>query len=239
MKFSEIKYRSRATFLHFCLSALIFFTTIMILIYFYFPSPHFKINGGWQGLRIMLIIDLILGPLLTFLIFAPKKPKSEKAKDLSIIFIIQIMAFFYGFYTVYQQRPILLVLYPGAIVESLPNKIIQEDIPNINLSELTSFKNIPIAAYIPEQRDNNYGIVRATEKIENMTRYQLGVIKGLTESQIEAFEEIQSNHSEPLYIIRLVGSYKTQWLVVNKELHEFGFLGEFDTIPLNEDDHIY
>ena len=111
MFFSNYRARLSAMAIHAMISAIVFVATAAILIFLFFPSIHFQINGGWQGLRLMFAIDLILGPLLTFLIFNPLKSLREKIFDLSCVALVQLLALVYGFYTIYQQRPVLLLVY--------------------------------------------------------------------------------------------------------------------------------
>ena len=69
--------RLTAALAHFLLSLIVFLVVVIVLVLFWYPEPHFNASGGWQGLKIAASIDLILGPLLTFVIFNPKKSKSE------------------------------------------------------------------------------------------------------------------------------------------------------------------
>lgn len=74
---NQIKPRLKAFALHLLISGTIFLTTALLLIYWFFPSAHFKINGGIQGLMIMFAIDIIIGPVLTLLVYNPLKLKKK------------------------------------------------------------------------------------------------------------------------------------------------------------------
>ena len=70
----------------------------------WYPAPYFQVSG-LLGIMLMLVaIDLIIGPLLTFIIFKPKKPSLKF--DLSVIAVIQIVALAYGAMAVYQGHPV-------------------------------------------------------------------------------------------------------------------------------------
>jgi len=107
---STIYSRLRATSIHFSLSALAFFIILYFILVHWYPNPHFTVNGGWQGVRIMLFVDIVLGPFLTLIIFNPLKTKKAIIFDLSIIAAIQISAFTWGVYAVHSQRPVGLTL---------------------------------------------------------------------------------------------------------------------------------
>lgn len=49
------------------------------------------------------------GPLLTFVLFSPKKSRKELRVDLTLVAAIQIAALGYGMWTVWQARPLYLV----------------------------------------------------------------------------------------------------------------------------------
>ena len=65
------------------------------------------LDGGWQGIKLIAAIDVVLGPALTLLIYKPNKPRL--VFDLSLIAAIQLSALVYGFHAAYQQRTVGLV----------------------------------------------------------------------------------------------------------------------------------
>ena len=60
----------------------------------WYPTPYFAIDGGWQVLRILAGVDVVLGPLLTFIVFKIGKPSLKF--DMSCIILMQIGALIYG-----------------------------------------------------------------------------------------------------------------------------------------------
>lgn len=114
--------RSRliAASLHFLASLSIFMLLLLIVIKLWYPQPHFSASGGLQGLTIIALVDLVLGPLITLIIYNVTKPKKELIIDLSIIILIQLSALFYGMHTVYTQRPVALAF---GRVNSIPYQL--------------------------------------------------------------------------------------------------------------------
>ena len=104
----------KASGIHLALSAVIFFVFLYILIFHWYPLPYFHSDGGWQGVRIMLFVDVVLGPLLTLIVFNYKKPRKKIIFDLSVIVIIQIGALIWGVNAVYNGRPVVIVYYEGS-----------------------------------------------------------------------------------------------------------------------------
>lgn len=99
--------KTRAFLIHFSLSFLIFSVLLFILLFFWFPGDYFMLDGGWQGIKLIAAIDLVLGPALTLLLFKPGKPKLML--DMSLVALVQISALVYGFHAAYQQRTVGLV----------------------------------------------------------------------------------------------------------------------------------
>jgi hypothetical protein len=75
----------------------------------WFPGPFFATDGGWQGMRIIAAVDLILGPSLTLIFFAPKKKKHRALLfDLVSIATVQVIALVWGTWTVYNERTVAI-----------------------------------------------------------------------------------------------------------------------------------
>lgn len=105
----------RATGIHLGISAAILIAFLYLILVKWYPDPFFTTDGGWTGLQIMLFVDMVLGPALTFIIFNPRKRTKEIFIDLSIVALVQISALVWGGLTVYQQRPIAVVEWNGTL----------------------------------------------------------------------------------------------------------------------------
>lgn len=99
--------RGAAFSYHVAISLLVFSSLVAMMLLFWFPGDLFFIDGGWQGLKLVAMVDLVLGPALTLLLYKPGKPKL--ILDMSLIAGIQIAALVYGFYTTHQQRTLAVV----------------------------------------------------------------------------------------------------------------------------------
>ena len=117
----------KATAVHLCLSIAVFVVLVYLIYYDWYPQPYFSIDGGWQGVRIIAAVDLVLGPLITFLIFDLRKSRREILFDLATIAIIQFSALGYGIHAAYSQRPVAVALIGqytlSATMEQVESKI--------------------------------------------------------------------------------------------------------------------
>ena len=93
--------------IHLVISLAIFLVFLYFILSYWYPSPYFTLDGGWQGIRIMLFVDVFLGPFLTLLFFKAGKPNLKF--DMCIIAGIQCIALAYGGWNVYDQRTAAVV----------------------------------------------------------------------------------------------------------------------------------
>ena len=67
---------------HLGISLIIFIILGYLILFHWYPDFFFTSDGGWQGIRIVAFVDLVLGPVLTLVVFNNKKPKAELRRDL-------------------------------------------------------------------------------------------------------------------------------------------------------------
>lgn len=99
--------RSKAFLIHLGISFLIFLILLYVTLYHWYPDFLFSDDGGWQGVRLIAGVTLVLGPLLTLILFKPGKAGLKF--DLWLIAIIQAAALCWGIWTVYTERPYVIV----------------------------------------------------------------------------------------------------------------------------------
>lgn len=103
----------RATSIHVGISLVIFVGLLYLILVEWYPGAFFHTDGGWQGIRLMFAVDVVLGPVLTFVVFNPLKSRREIAMDLSLIGLAQAAALTWGILAVHGQRPVAMVEYQG------------------------------------------------------------------------------------------------------------------------------
>ncbi|MFK8017512.1 MAG: hypothetical protein AB8G17_18965 [Gammaproteobacteria bacterium] len=91
---------------HIVISVLIFSALFAVIYFFLFPGALFMLAGGIDGIKIIAGVDVVLGPLLTLVIYNVAKPRRELVRDVSIIGTIQIAALAAGMWVVYASRPV-------------------------------------------------------------------------------------------------------------------------------------
>lgn len=99
--------RIKAFLIHGLVSISVALLVIGLVFFIWYPSPLAKAVGVTHIFLMMLVIDVILGPLLTLLVY--KQGKKTLLFDLTIIVVLQVSALCYGLWTVYQGKPAWLV----------------------------------------------------------------------------------------------------------------------------------
>lgn len=103
------KVRLRAASLHLAASALLALTAAALVFAVWYPYPYSQVSGGRELFTLVVAVDVMLGPLLTFAIFNRAKPPDELRRDLAVIVLLQLAALGYGLWTVFVARPVYLV----------------------------------------------------------------------------------------------------------------------------------
>lgn len=99
-----------AIFIHFAGSLVLAAIALTFVFFIWCPGPLAGAVGVSGIIWLLLGVDLLLGPLLTAVVYKPGK--SGLVFDLSVIVVIQLAAFGYGFSAIAAARPAWLV-YSG------------------------------------------------------------------------------------------------------------------------------
>lgn len=91
---------------HLSISTLVVCIAMSVVFFIWYPAPLAKAVGVTHIFLMMLAIDVIVGPILGFLIY--KEGKKSLKFDLAVIILIQLSAFIYGFYSIAQGRPVYI-----------------------------------------------------------------------------------------------------------------------------------
>lgn len=92
---------------HLLLSFLVALSVVGVVFFIWYPSSLATAVGVTHIFLMLLVIDVILGPLLGLLVY--KEGKKTLKFDLGVIIFIQIVALCYGVFSIEQGRPAWLV----------------------------------------------------------------------------------------------------------------------------------
>ena len=227
--------------IHIIFSAVIIGAFMIMVTRFWFPDILFALENVWEGLQILIPVDAILGPILTLILFVPGK--KGLVGDLIIIAAIQVLALVYGGYTIYGQRPEMMV-FAGDRFEIIPSS--KFDCKNFAIEH---FKNIeipyPFIVYsLPGQTTeehnefvlNNVQYQKMTERYRPLTDYQVEVsTKALSLSKFvpendkseQIIKDFKAQYSEDevlLFVLEGTTSYAKILVLDSNNLNHIGYL---------------
>jgi hypothetical protein len=118
--------RYQAFAVHMAISLVIFFILLVCITQYWYPGILFDTGNGWKAVGMIVGIDLILGPLLTFIVF--NHNKSSLKLDLAVIALVQTAALIYGTWTIHQTRPIAIAFINNSFMTLFANSEMADDI---------------------------------------------------------------------------------------------------------------
>ena len=118
--------RYQAFAIHMAMSLVIFVVLLICITQYWYPGILFDTGNGWKAIALIVSIDLILGPLLTLIIFNPKK--SSLKFDLWVIALVQIAALAYGTWTIHSSRPLAIAYVNRSFITFYANAKNAEEI---------------------------------------------------------------------------------------------------------------
>jgi len=240
-----LKTKLKATGVHLTMSLLVFAYLTYQIYYNWYPEPYFQIDGGWQGMRLIGAVDLVLGPLITFLIFDLRKKRRAILFDLGTILVIQFGALAYGVYTTYTQRPVALVLVDDFVVSAIMEHYGGKLGSARDLQRYSDEKPPVIYADFPQTREGIDEVqrIKFEEKIlENaqmqlyrphaelkvaLQKRQLRVIELLDRYKgrpsFERWLQEHGKQADEVYLERFTARYGNAWFVFDLDARWIGY----------------
>lgn len=105
-----MSFRLKTFSLHLLASIPLLALSFGALYFGWYAWPGWYLTGAATVVGLIVLVDLVLGPLITLLIASPSKPRAELRRDISIIVLVQVIALSYGMMTLWQGRPLYYAL---------------------------------------------------------------------------------------------------------------------------------
>lgn len=104
-----------ASALHLLISASVLLVFLCVVYLIWYPGPLNRLHSTFDVIKLVIAVDLVLGPLLTFIVFDLKKSSRELARDVSVIVLVQVVALGWGMHITFKMRPAYVVFYGGTM----------------------------------------------------------------------------------------------------------------------------
>lgn len=163
--------RFKAFAIHFSISLLIFFFLLYFILVQWYPGPLFSTDGGWKVIRIIVGVDLVLGPLLTLIVFKSGKPGLKF--DLTMIALVQVLALSWGIWTTYNERPAAIIYTLDYFTPVPAYQLAEQGITAKKLKQFGDGWPILIYSDIPKEKQQEalYKVLRTGKPLYLLTEY--------------------------------------------------------------------
>ena len=113
---------------HAVVSAAIALLSALLVFKLWYPMPYREMLGVGSIFLLILVVDVVCGPLMTLVLANPGKSRREMKLDFSLVAIIQIAALVYGLHSVWVGRPVILAFETDRFLVVSANEIEADDL---------------------------------------------------------------------------------------------------------------
>jgi len=131
--------RYKAAAIHLFFSALLLFTIFLLIACVWYPHKLFGLAAGVELLRLIVGVDLIMGPLAMLIIFDAKKKLIKM--DVAIILVLQISFMGYGLWSMFSARPVFIAFAQDHFYLVRANEIDEND---LSAAKSEEFRHLPL-----------------------------------------------------------------------------------------------
>jgi hypothetical protein len=110
--------RWKAAGIHLTISFIVACIVTLFIRFVLYPDFYFQLSGGLTLLLLIIGVDVIIGPLLTLIVY--KKDKKTLKFDLTVIVMLQLVALVYGGHAAWVARPVYNVFAVDRFVVVTP-----------------------------------------------------------------------------------------------------------------------
>lgn len=120
---SRIRFALRWSLIHFFVSLAVVSISAVLVFSLWYPSPWRQVLGVAGIFGVVVVVDVVCGPILTLLLANPQKAPRERGVDFVLVGVIQLLALFYGLWSVYSARPVILAFEVDRLVIVTANEV--------------------------------------------------------------------------------------------------------------------
>ncbi|MDO4777037.1 MAG: TfpX/TfpZ family type IV pilin accessory protein [Cardiobacteriaceae bacterium] len=158
---SRFRFAGKIAGIHLGVSLLVAILVACLVFFVWYPHPFRELMGSFNLFWLVMAVDVICGPALTFVLANPRKKRPEVLLDFSLVILIQISALLYGMYTVYTARPVALAYQVDRLRVLTQDEIRLEELPQARpeFRHLPRFGMLHVAARPRNAADDNMEMV--------------------------------------------------------------------------------
>lgn len=215
--------RWKAAGIHLSISVVLALLMLALLYFLWFPAPYFVAAGANRLILLLMGVDVCIGPLMTLLVVNRHKARKLLRLDLSIIGVLQAIAFGYGMYVIVDARPVFIVAEVDELVMVSAHQLADVDLakgtrPEFRTRSLTG--PVLVGALPPKgvsSGDFALKVLETGKDVDRLPQYYLPYDQAI-DAVLKRAKPLSSLHSatdaQRAYLGRLQAATPTQPLVV-------------------------
>lgn len=145
--------RGRAALTHLGISAIVVCIILAVVFLVWYPFPTFKIAGTMSPVAVLVGVDLIVGPLLTLIVYRAGKPGLKF--DLAVIALIQVIALSYGTLTLWKSKPGYLLFVADRFQLVAEHHIERDSVPEEVIESSSGDRLVRAFTALPDDPEAN------------------------------------------------------------------------------------
>ncbi|MET3119058.1 hypothetical protein AAKU64_003297 [Undibacterium sp. GrIS 1.8] len=135
----KVNNRLQAFVAHLLISLCFGLLSATLVFFVWYPGLLSYATGVTQIFVLLLSVDVVLGPIITLVVFDLKK--TELKRDLCIVALIQISALLYGIHTTYIARPVYIAFNINRFDLTYANEVKPE---NLRKASNPDYQHLPM-----------------------------------------------------------------------------------------------
>jgi len=105
-----MRFRLTTFAIHLAASVGVLLALFGVFYFAWYAWPAWYLLGAASVVGLIVLVDVVLGPLMTLLVASPHKPRAELRRDIALIVLVQVAALLWGALTLWQGRPLYYAL---------------------------------------------------------------------------------------------------------------------------------
>jgi len=155
--------------IHFLLTLALGALAAALIFLVWFPDPFQTMVGGTKLFELVVVCDLVLGPLISLVIYDKSKGRRKLVLDYTIVGVVQLAAMIYGVYIVAGTRPVEVAFSRDRLEVVTAREVSETELAAARLPEyrslsLTGPRYISIQVPAADQQDALFQSVSGNEE---------------------------------------------------------------------------
>ena len=202
----------RAMLLHFLVTLAIAALAAAVIFLVWFPDPFQVLQGGTRLFGLISASDLVLGPLISLVIYNSKKSRRALITDYSIVGTVQLAAFVYGVMSIASARPVYVAFTLDRFEVVTAQEIDDQDLVQANDPYRTRPKWGPklIGTQFPTDVKEHNDLTMASlagKDLQMFPRYYVPyeAVKEQVQARSKPLEALYKHHPEAKQLVAAAG----------------------------------